>query len=503
MGAECLLSPNGSNKWLCEQQMGEMYTMMKFFKALQRAGLAMLVALAMLLPGNPVMASTTNTSTAGFTMNGTTVTGYNGSGGSLAIPETATAIAANAFSGKTSITALTIPSSVTSIGDHAFSNCTGLTSMTIPGSVSSLGTGVFSGCSRLSSVSMQAAVNSIPNSMFSGCSALTSVAISSTINSIGSNAFENCKSLASMAVPAGVTTIGSGAFQGCTGLSGISIPASTSSIATNAFSGCLALSTINVASGNGTYASDGGCLYNASYTKLLICPPAKSSIALNSALKVIGSSAFNGCTRITSLTIPSGATSIESGAFNGSAITSITIPKSVTSIGDQSWSPDIIYGYSGSEAESYAAENGYVFYSLDGGDSGDSDEDTTEIQTGNANYEDEEDESEDLTIALGDDDSSDLNVSGGSSSGGTSSGSSSSGSSSSKSSSSSGSSSSGSSTSKKTGSSSGAYASTTSNVHEVDNTPKTGDGFNPKFMICIALAFAGLGFFFLAKRKTE
>ena len=476
--------------------------MMKFFKALQRASLAILIVLAMLLPGNAVMASTTNTSTAGFTMNGTTVTGYNGSGGSIAIPETATAIAAGAFSGKTNITAVTIPSSVTSIGNNAFSNCTGLTTVTVPGSVSSLGTGVFSGCTRLSSVSMQASVNSIPNSMFSGCSALTSVAISSSINSIGSSAFENCRSLGSMAVPAGVTTIGSGAFRGCTGLSGISIPASTSSMATDAFSGCTALTTINVADGNGTYASDGGCLYNASYTKLLICPPAKSSIALNSALKVIGGNAFHGCTRITSLTVPSGATSIEDGAFNSSAVTSITIPKSVTSIGDQSWSPDVIYGYSGSEAENYASQNGYVFYALDGESGGDGDEDTTEIQTGNANYEDAGDDADDLMVALGDDeDEADLEVASGSSSGSkVSGGNSSTGSSAGSSSvSSSGSGSAG----KKTSSSSGAYASTTSNVHEVDNTPKTGDGFNPKFVICIALLLAGCGFFFLARRRAE
>lgn len=460
--------------------------MMKLFRKAQCVIMAALLC-AMLLPQNTLSASATNTSTAGFTMNGTTVTGYNGSGGSIAIPDTATAIAASAFSGKTNISAVTIPSSVTSIGNNAFSNCTGLTSMTIPGSVSTMGTGVFSGCTRLSSVTMQAAVSSIPSSTFSGCSALTSVAISSSINSIGSSAFANCKSLSSMAVPAGVTTIGSGAFSGCSGLSGISIPASTSSIATDAFSGCSALTTINVAGGNGTYASDGGCLYNASYTKLLICPQAKSSIALNSAIKIIGGGAFNGCSRITSLTVPSGATTIESGAFSNSGITAVTIPKSVTSIGSQSWSPDIIYGYSNSEAESYAADNNYVFYSLDGGSSGDADDDTTEIQTGNANYEDLEDDEEE---------NPNIRVDTGSNSSGSSNNSNKSGSSGN-----SGVTTGGSKTSSSSGNS-GAYASKTSNVHEADSTPKTGDGFDPKLLICIALVLVGCAFFFLGKRKS-
>ena len=48
----------------------------------------------------------------------------------------------------------------------------------------------------------------------------------------------------------------------------------------------------------------------------------------------IGSSAFDGCTGLTSITIPNSVTSIEIYAFDGcSSLTSITIPNSVTSIG--------------------------------------------------------------------------------------------------------------------------------------------------------------------------
>lgn len=461
--------------------MGEMKTMKKLFKKVCQTVLAAALLCTLTLPQDVVLASQTNTSTAGFQMNGTTVTGYNGSGGSITLPDNATAIAASAFSGKSNISAVTIPSSVTSIGDSAFANCTGLTSITVPGSVSSLGTGVFSGCTRLSSVTMQAAVSSIPSNTFSGCSALTSVAISSSINSIGSSAFANCKSLSSMAVPGGVTTIGSGAFSGCSGLSGISIPSSTSSISTDAFNGCSALTTINVAGGNGTYASDGGCLYNASYTKLLICPQAKSSIALNSALKIIGGGAFNGCSRITSLTVPNGATTIESGAFSNSGIKNVTIPSSVTSIGSQSWSPDIIYGYGNSEAESYAESNNYVFYRLDGNGGGDPNDESQEIQTGNANYEDLEGDED------GDDENQNIVVDEGGSTGGSSNSNISTGG------------------SKKPSSgsgSSGAYATKTSNVHQADTTPKTGDGFNPKILICVALVLIGCACFFLGRRKS-
>ena len=57
----------------------------------------------------------------------------------------------------------------------------------------------------------------------------------------------------------------------------------------------------------------------------------------------IGSSAFDGCSGLTSVTIPSSVTSIGNYAFYGcSGLTSITIPNSVTSIGD--WA---FYGCSG------------------------------------------------------------------------------------------------------------------------------------------------------------
>ena len=91
---------------------------------------------------------------------------------------------------------------------------------------------------------------------------------------------------------------------------------------------------------------------------------------------MIGSGALSGCRRVTSLSLPSGLTTIESGAFSGSGISSITIPRSVTSIGSQGgWSPEVITGYSNSAAESFASAAGYVFSSLDGGSSSDSSDD--------------------------------------------------------------------------------------------------------------------------------
>ena len=63
-----------------------------------------------------------------------------------------------------------------------------------------------------------------------------------------------------------------------------------------------------------------------------------TSLTLPSGLTSIGSWAFTGCSGLTSLTLPSGVTSIGDGAFFGlSSLTSLSLPSGLTSIGDQAF----------------------------------------------------------------------------------------------------------------------------------------------------------------------
>ena len=60
-----------------------------------------------------------------------------------------------------------------------------------------------------------------------------------------------------------------------------------------------------------------------------------TSITIPSSVTSLGASCFAACSRLTSITIPSSVTSLGGGCFGGcSGLTSITIPSSVTSLGD-------------------------------------------------------------------------------------------------------------------------------------------------------------------------
>ena len=214
---------------------------------------------------------------------------------------------------------ITIPSeldghSVVSIRNSAFSYCRDLTSINVPEGVTSIGNYAFYTCDSLTSINIPGGVTSIEDSTFSGCSRLANIEIPSSVTSIGNSAFSSCISLTSINIPEGVTSIGEGAF-----------------------SGCRSLTSINVEENNQSYCSEDGVLFNKDKTELIQYPSKKADkqyVIPNSVTSIGEYSAFEGCSSLTSIEIPSGVTSIGNRTFFGcSSLTSINIPSSVTSIG--------------------------------------------------------------------------------------------------------------------------------------------------------------------------
>ena len=276
---------------------------------------------------------------------------------------------------QTRLTSVTIPNSVISIGWYAFEGCTGLTSVTIPNSVTEIGYSAFYGCTGLTSVTIPNSVTTIRDDTFKGCTGLTSVTIPNSVTTIGYDAFSGCTGLTSVTIPNSVTTIGGSAFRDCTGLTSVTIPNSVTSIGESAFYGCTALTSVtipNSVTSIGRFAFEGTPWYNnqpdgvvyigkmaykfkgemASGTAInikegtvSICPSAfegctaLTSVTIPNSVTTIGYDTFRGCTGLTSVTIPNSVTSIGGFAFSGcTGLTSVTIPNSVTTIGGSAFS---------------------------------------------------------------------------------------------------------------------------------------------------------------------
>ena len=296
---------------------------------------------------------------------------------SIEIPNSVTSIGSLAFGHCDSLTSIKIPNSVTSLGDGAFTGCMSLTSINvasgnstyssdngvlfdknkriiiqypagkrdasyvIPNSVTSIGYYAFSDCKSLTSIEIPNSVKSIGVYAFSVCSGLTSIEIPNSVTSIGYCAFSVCSSLTSIEIPNSVTSIGSWAFIHCDSLTSIKIPNSVTSLGDGAFTGCMSLTSINVASGNSTYSSDNGVLFDKNKRIIIQYPAGKrdDSYAIPNSVTSIGGEAFYWCESLIKITLPNSVTSIGDEAFDGcSGLTSIEIPNSVTSIGDYAFS---------------------------------------------------------------------------------------------------------------------------------------------------------------------
>ena len=288
---------------------------------------------------------------------GMTFAGYLGNATELALPadyngKSVTSIGIYAFDYCTGLTSVEIPGCVTSIGRAAFRDCTGLTSITIPNSVTSIGEWAFHNCTGLTSVEIPGSVTSIGDYAFWYCTGLKEVHISDIAAWCGiafasayanplyyaHNLYLNGELVTDLVIPDNVTNIRDYAFYGCTGLKTVynfSNLTFSKGSSNNGYIAYYATKVINAPNA----VIDGDFIWcNLNGANTLACYLGEvAELTLpadyNGENYVIGNDAFNGCSGLTSITIPNSVTSIDYGAFwNCTGLTSITIPNSVTSI---------------------------------------------------------------------------------------------------------------------------------------------------------------------------
>ena len=302
---------------------------------------------------------------------------------SIDLPTSVTKIEGSAFSGCEALASVNIPDGVKTIENSTFSGCTSLSSITIPDGVTTIKGYAFYDCKSLTTIIIPNSVTAIGNkesggwingNSFSNCIKLTSVTLSNQLETIENNTFSGCTSLESITIPSSVTKIGEGAFYSCSGLKVVKTEIA-SPYEVQAFDWASSQATLVVPTGtradykstNGwkdfaatfeegdnIYANERideyGIIYRLKqaddnsvyYTVTGHTDALKAEIAISSQLgdcpvKAIERSAFNNCSSLTSITIPSSVTSIGEYAF--SECNSVKVVNSkISEPFDMSWS---------------------------------------------------------------------------------------------------------------------------------------------------------------------
>jgi hypothetical protein len=216
---------------------------------------------------------------------------------------------------------------VTVIGDNALANQTNLLTAGLSDNVVALGTNSFANDPLLASVTLDSNLASIGATAFANCTSLAGINFDDGLTSIGDQAFSNCPSLTSASLDSSLTNLGVSAFSDCSGLASVTIPASLASIGTDAFQGCYSLASFSVATGNPSYSSAGGVLFNSAETTLLVYPPGLAgNYTIPSGVTNVATNAFYECWELASVSIPASVTSgLDGGAFYGCYPTNFTV----------------------------------------------------------------------------------------------------------------------------------------------------------------------------------
>lgn len=190
------------------------------------------------------------------------------------------------------------------IPEQAFKENEHLASVVLKG-ITTVGKSAFDG-SSLTSIVLPEGLQEIGEEAFIGCAALKSANVPSTVTTWGRSTFAS-SGLTSVTLAEGLTMISISTFKGCKALTDITIPASVTTLGNNAFDG-------------------------SGLTSITFVEPAPSAVT---KLTAIPTAAFQNCTALTDITLPSSITSLGRYAFNDcTALTGIVLPEAMESIGE-------------------------------------------------------------------------------------------------------------------------------------------------------------------------
>ncbi len=352
----------------------------------------------------------------------------------VVIPDSVTKICNGTFQGCTSLKNVTIGSGVTEIEATAFHYCTALENIVIPAGVESIGVEAFSLCFNLKSIEVDENNKYFSSSkdgvlfnkdktaiiLYPIGNSRTEYSIPDSVESIEFAAFYFASNLEKITIPDSVDTIGGGAFAGCYRLEEIIIPDSvTSTIGEIAFARCISLKSVTI--GDGVTGIEENAFLDCYVLENVTIGKNVEFIEKQAFLSQFGNIAME------KITIPENVTRIDMNAFcfctalkeiniynpeiiiaedsflipgvlDWDRYSSLVIEIYSSALIDQEQNTDellaelmtvvyqipddelkdaVIYGYTGSTAETYATENNMPFKELGEKITPDEDENTT------------------------------------------------------------------------------------------------------------------------------
>ena len=224
-----------------------------------------------------------------------------------------------AFKSNQDIAAVVVPSNITFIGREAFYACSNLTSLIFePGQCGlTISADAFADCVRLKKVDITKRATMISAYAFANCSSLKEVVLSRECYNVDERCFSRCANLLRIDM-SNVSSDWMSAFQGCDSL--IDVVVSKENPTYKTWNGMLVYRNRNV-----FLRCPSGLRSNKidlTFRPELICPFAFEScqakeVILYEGLKAIGTAAFNLCTNIVGISIPSTVELIDDYAFFG------------------------------------------------------------------------------------------------------------------------------------------------------------------------------------------
>lgn len=188
-----------------------------------------------------------------------------------------------------------------------------------------MGNAVFADCSALETVKLPNQATEIVDSMFYNCESLVEMNIPTSVIRIGASAFNMCKAYNNCELPSTLKAIGELAF--CkSGIIGMTLPKSIESLGNRIFLSCTNLTNITF---------DKNLLLMTLPDNIFDGCSNLTSFTLPSSLATIGSGAFKGCSSLTQVILEqSNIQTISAYAFSGcSNLKEITLPTTIESFG--------------------------------------------------------------------------------------------------------------------------------------------------------------------------